>query len=178
MKKCPTCEVALLAEDYAGVKVARCPGCRGVFMAKFRLEMINHQAVRSRDALKAEAKSEFMTDTIKQIRCPGCGGFMAKRPIASRYTPLLMDCCRACDGVWLDGGELAIIQMVYSASTRGMEAQEFKRRVRELEADPERKKQFETALAALPEDLPSATSDRDAYWIGDYLLDLLGTSIQ
>jgi len=61
-----------------------------------------------------------------------------------------LDVCRSCSLVWLDGGELALVQLGYESSAIFAEAQEMKRRMAQLEASPNRKAAFEENLARLP----------------------------
>ena len=154
MKRCPACDQDLVSELYAGAKVERCPACRGVFVVQARLERIKREGVQPAAALKAEAAAEHGSDTRRQNRCPACRGVLEKRPLASRDTTLTVDRCRACPGVWLDGGELALVQLIHAASARGRDVLELQRRMQALEADPERKRRFEKAMAELPEALP------------------------
>jgi Zn-finger nucleic acid-binding protein len=75
---------------------------------------------------------------------------MRKQPIELPVLELHSDVCRSCALVWLDGGELALLQLGYQATSKFMDAQEFKRRMEKLEADPELKAQFEERLSRLP----------------------------
>jgi Zn-finger nucleic acid-binding protein len=169
MKTCPACKTYLKTEDYEGTKVWRCPDCRGVFIAKYKLDIVRHQRHRDRETLKAEAKADFKSDTKQTIRCPRCRAIMEKRPIASRYSTLTLDSCKSCEGIWLDGGELALAQLVYEASTTGTESLEFQRRMKELLESPERKAKFDAAMAALRENVPGDHSWHSA----DILLELI-----
>ncbi|MFH0953919.1 MAG: zf-TFIIB domain-containing protein [Verrucomicrobiota bacterium] len=154
MKRCPSCGAGLGREDYEGVEVFRCPDCRGVLLPRYRLDLIRHRRHRSPEDLKAQAVAEFRSDTKREVRCPRCGALMAKRPFASRYMPLSIDVCRACDYVWLDAGELELLQLLYEASASGHEVVEMQKRMRELQCTPERKARFEAALAQLSEEGP------------------------
>ena len=176
MKSCPACRTKLTSEDYEGARIWRCPECRGVFLSKSKLELIRHQRIRNGETLKAEARAEFQSDTIRTISCPGCGATMEKRRMPSRWITVTLDCCKACDGIWLDGGELAVAQLVFEASIRGTESLEFQRRMKELCESPERKAQFEAAVAALSERTPWKES-LDEGWCWHDLLDgvLFGT---
>lgn len=142
-------------EEYEGVPIWRCSACGGAFLSGAKLQTIRHGRARTADQLKAEATAEFVGDTRKVLRCPSCGGHMDKRPISSRYSTMTYDNCRTCRSVWLDAGELAVLQLVYEATNRGTESLEFQKRMEELEQSPERKAQFEEAMSRLPEDLPS-----------------------
>ena len=79
---------------------------------------------------------------------------MKKTSVDLPIIELEIDECRHCEYVWLDGGELALLQLGYQATSKFIDAQEFKRRMEELEASPERKAQFEKRLAKLSRRLP------------------------
>lgn len=160
MKHCPGCDAELVKEAYEGVAVWRCAKCRGALLPKYKLEMIRHQREREPDALKREAAAEFTGDTQRMIRCPRCGAHMEKRPLAGPYARLTMDYCHSCTCVWLDGGELAIAQLIFEDSGRGRDSLERKHRMAELDADPERRARFEADLARMPEELPGETRDQ------------------
>ena len=66
--------------------------------------------------------------------------------------PLLnidLDICPGCSLAWLDGGELALLQLVYEASTKFLNAKELKKRLQELDASPKRKAEYEARLSKL-----------------------------
>lgn len=169
MKTCPTCSEKLARLEYEGTIIWRCTKCGGVFVARSHLDIIRHRRIHDTETLKAEARNEFRSDTKRKKQCPGCFSVMEKRPIASCYTTMKMDCCKSCKGIWLDGGELAVAQLVFEASTRGRESLAFQKRMKELLESPERKAQFDAAMAKLPEDLPGDQREQNA----DILLELI-----
>jgi len=173
MKTCPKCRCGLRLEDYEQTNIARCEQCRGVFLPPYKLEIISHRRERSEHELKIEAKTDYRADTLEALRCPGCGRRMVKNPLASRYTTLAVDVCKHCHGLWLDGGELALAQLVFQASTQGRESAEFQRRMATLESDPDRRRQFEDAMAKLPESLPGAREETLAAGLDELLWTLL-----
>lgn len=75
---------------------------------------------------------------------------MSKHPLTTRQLALSIDRCDKCEGVWLDPGELSIAQLVFEASTWGLESKAFQERMAALESDPERLQRFQTAMASLP----------------------------
>jgi len=54
-----------------------------------------------------------------RMECIRCGGAMEKRPEAG----VLLDHCRACDAVWLDGGELEALAAGAAKSAERLEAE-------------------------------------------------------
>ena len=150
MRKCPVCSVDLVPTDYEGFRVMQCTGCGGHLVPLQRFQSIKRVNRKSPDELKAEASSQFSASSLKTLRCPRCHMAMRKKRADLPVLDLQTDVCRRCELVWLDGGELALLQMGYQATSKFIDAQEFKRRMHELEASPERKARFEDALAKLP----------------------------
>ena len=107
---------------------------------------------KSKDDLKKEAESQFSGSTTDRLKCPRCRRPMLKQSSNLPVIELHTDVCHSCELVWLDGGELALLQLGYQATSKFLDTQEFKRRMEELEASPERKAQFEKNLAALPKE--------------------------
>lgn len=150
-RNCPVCNVLLEPEDYEGLRVLRCPDCRGHLVDLSRYESIQRIPERSLAKLEIEAKEGFAGDTPHPLRCPRCHLAMHKRPLNIPGFDLHMDLCRPCSLVWLDGGELALAQLARQATPAFRDAQEMKRRAAERDADPERKAAFDEAVAKLPE---------------------------
>lgn len=159
MSMCPNCVRPLKHTTYEGFHVLRCGQCKGVLLPQEQLLRIGHKHEKNADTLKREAHEEFKGDNRKLIRCPKCQAAMEKRPLSTRYTVLNYDLCRSCGNVWLDGGELALMQLLFEHSIQGEEGVEFQKRMKELELSPERQARFEAALAKLPTEEPETDPD-------------------
>jgi len=136
---------------YQGFPVFRCDQCCGYLVSRQRMESLKHLWRRPLEQLKQEVLSETQEDAEMPVRCPICRARMSKhwvKPPASFH----LDSCQACHVVWLDGGELARLQLAQRASWQGCEAAELQRRWREM--SPQRRAEFERNLARLPESLP------------------------
>jgi len=151
MRLCPKCEVALTSVSYEGFRILQCPECKGYLVPLDRLESIKRAPRTPQEQLKEEARTEFKGDASAPVRCPRCHGPMEKTPLDVPMLTLQSDRCASCRLVWLDGGELALLQLAYEMSQQFLNAEDMKQRLRELEASPERKAQFEANLAQLPE---------------------------
>ena len=162
---CPGCAVPLVRENYESSWVFRCPACRGTLLSTSRLERIERDPGRNPALLKTEARAEHWTDTGPAIPCPRCRATMAKRPLTRGAATFYMDYCQACDLVWLDGGELALAQLVYETSSAGREARALQQRALEAQLSPERMARFEQALARLPDDAPSEGPAEAVDWM-------------
>lgn len=102
---CPRCGVELVDGDVQGVAVSRCPDCEGIWF--------DQQGFVAAKELADPAVAWLEIDLWKDQRrfglgarrdpCPQCGRDMA----ALRYgdTPVEVDVCLACRGIWLDEGE-------------------------------------------------------------------------
>ena len=151
MRNCPICSSPLIRVQYEGVTVLRCDKCRGHLVDLARAESIKRITGKSPKELKDEATADFHGSNPGKIKCPRCHMPMGKQPVTLPGLAMETDFCRACSLVWFDGGELALAQLGYEATPGFADAQEMKRRMAELEANPARKAAFEKNLAELPE---------------------------
>jgi len=150
MKRCPVCSVDLAPVEYEGFKVMQCPVCKGHLVNSQRLDSIKRVDRKPRHELESDATEEFKGSTRDRVRCPTCKKLMRKQAIPLPVVDLNADVCTGCSLVWLDGGELALVQLAHEATSGFVNAQDLKRRVHELESSPVRKALFENNLARLP----------------------------
>ena len=129
MKKCPICNVDLLATDYEGFRVMSCGDCGGHLVSLQRFGCIKRVNKKTQVELKGEATSQFKGSTECDIKCPRCHALMGKEVAALPYVEVHTDVCRHCDLVWLDGGELAMLQLGHEASTKFMDSTDIKPKV-------------------------------------------------
>ncbi len=149
MKQCPRCRIDLVRFEYEDFQIENCPNCRGHLIKQRRLDGIKRSKKLTTEELKVEAKREFKASSPEKIRCPRCHVPMEKERADSPIS-IYLDRCAACNVLWLDGGELALVQLAYEAGQKSLDAAEMKRRMEDLEASPERKKEFEENLDKLP----------------------------
>lgn len=149
-RNCPVCNVPLQPEAYEGLLIQRCPQCQGHLLEQTRFEALQRIPQKTLAELEAEARAGFAGDTPALVRCPRCHVTMLKWPLSVPGFDLHLDLCLDCQLVWLDGGELAMAQLVYQASPKFRDTQELQRRAAALDADPERKAAFDEAVAKLP----------------------------
>ena len=146
--KCPSCAGQLVRTTYEGLPVFRCDACFGYLMGQKRIDGIKRSRGKSVEQLKQETLSEIGEDTKTIVRCPRCRMKM-KKQLLSEPVSLHVDWCKQCDLVWLDGGELARMQLGHEMTPQSRDAAEMQRRHKEM--DPERRREFEENLAKLPE---------------------------
>lgn len=168
-RRCPACSVPLVREDYESSWVMRCPSCRGALVSRQRLDAIKRDPERSSTLLKQEARAEHGGDNEALVGCPRCHAIMEKKILTRGAAVLHLDYCPPCDLYWLDGGELALVQLLFETSAKGQEARELQRRALAASLSPERQARFQEALARLPDDLPSGNEGMG----GDFLFTVL-----
>lgn len=109
--KCPRCKSVALKEDRLREAAITyhawaCPTCKGLWLSReelVRAEMEEQPAlVEFRQLLGKEKQAE-------PLACPECQGTLDKMT-SHRDPHVTMDLCRKCEKVWLDGGELKVIQ--------------------------------------------------------------------
>lgn len=109
---CPRCHVPLQkSREEAGeesIEALRCPECTGHWVqidALHALEQVVDVRLIEWHRLPGEETQG------KILFCPRCPGQKAMDKVVSRRDQrVVMDHCLACDGVWLDYGELEAIQ--------------------------------------------------------------------
>jgi Zn-finger nucleic acid-binding protein len=106
---CPVCQVALETALIEGEDVRYCRHCRGFLCAADAFGRI----VAKRRALHGpheQIADPFDTEELKRaLRCPGCERRMETHPYFGGGNAVV-DTCESCRCIWLDAGELAIIE--------------------------------------------------------------------
>jgi Zn-finger nucleic acid-binding protein len=108
-RSCPVCRVPLVLASAEGRTVAYCETCRGLLADREGFVDI----VRARRAKRAgppQAQQPINPVELKrQLHCPACDGVMDVHPY---YGPgnAVIDTCGRCGLIWLDHGELGIIE--------------------------------------------------------------------
>lgn len=86
-------------------------GCGGVWFDAAQLIKVNaEQRARPQRAVNVRQAAGFKPDAIRTRRCPHCADIVLHRRLYSLGSGVEMDCCPRCDGIWLDHGELEVIQ--------------------------------------------------------------------
>ncbi|MCX7006724.1 MAG: zf-TFIIB domain-containing protein [Kiritimatiellaeota bacterium] len=175
MKNCPHCHIPLTPMDYTGFNVLHCDQCKGYLVDVSRLETIKRLARKEQAELKAEVRAEYQGDTPAPVKCPKCHLPMQKKPVQLPGLMLQLDECKECALLWLDGGEIALVQLEPRTLPIYSDMQDMKRRSAALETDPERKAAFERNLAKLPDEADPFEDDLYANnygWAAELVLDL------
>ncbi len=118
--KCPYNQVELVKEIWeADVEVDVCPKCHGIWLDPGELERIQQtqeidysqelQAALNEDALAYNHERQLQEEAIA---CPSCGARMTKEEHGFNQW-IVIDICPSCHGIWLDPGELELLEMYY-----------------------------------------------------------------
>ena len=102
--RCPKCRADMEQVNYEGTEVDRCTICEGIWFDAGEIELLkNKQAAAAIDI--GDAKTGKQSNTIDRYQCPRCGGAMV-RVVDPAQTHIWYETCGACNGSYLDAGEL------------------------------------------------------------------------
>jgi Zn-finger nucleic acid-binding protein len=103
------------------VTVDACPRCAGVFFDEGEINRIrldgNDRMAEVEEAIRPaeDFTIDYRTMSEKPRACPGCGSSMDK--IRYLYnSPVMLDSCPKCAGVWVEDGELRHMRDVLEGS--------------------------------------------------------------
>ena len=110
--ECPKCKSAMLPVEFGtDIKVARCIGCRGLYCERDVLEQMREEWLVDTVLDTGSAVEGAKYNDIEGIPCPGCNTIM-DRMQDEEQGHIMLDVCGACDGVFLDAGELTDIKNI------------------------------------------------------------------
>jgi Zn-finger nucleic acid-binding protein len=106
---CPVCRRALQTAIIEGQGVGYCTNCRGILSAMDEFaEFVERR--RAKHALSDHAPVPFDPEELKRLlHCPTCHQPMDCHLYAGGGT-VVVDTCELCNLIWLDAGELALIE--------------------------------------------------------------------
>jgi Zn-finger nucleic acid-binding protein len=106
---CPVCGVPLKSAEIEGQTVCYCERCRG-FLTQF--DAFGHIVCRrrSRYALQDNPAEGFDPVELQRVlSCPNCHEHMEAHPYFGGGNAVV-DSCESCQLIWLDAGELVLIE--------------------------------------------------------------------
>ena len=115
--KCPVCKIVMQHYVYEGTEIHHCLNCYGHWLAKEALQ--NSVAVRQvlfdqeesiRLARSMPGRSVSDGERDRLMACPSCHQDILARRYADD-SPITLNRCSACQGIWLDHLELEHVQM-------------------------------------------------------------------
>jgi len=142
MRKCPVCGEVLVRLEYEGTMVQWCPECKGHLIDISTVERIKRTEHLSTEELLEQAEQSAKPNSEHTLKCPRCYIDMKKRTESFPDLEVMVDYCNGCKLIWLDGGELALLQLGYESDYKAFEARRMKETVEECEADPERQAEY------------------------------------
>lgn len=152
MRKCPVCGEQLVRVEYEGANAMTCPECHGYLIGTSSAEQIKRSEVKSPQELKNEATDQFHTNSEVELKCPRCRLSMKKVHESLPGVELTLDHCKSCSLIWLDGGELALLQLGYEGTNKATEARRIKDVSEDFESDPDRQAEFQHDLSKCKKD--------------------------
>ena len=110
--QCPKCDSAMEILNYGPeITVHRCLGCRGLFCKRKTLEMIKSEWLADSVLDSGDPKTGRELDKKRGIDCPECGTLMDSVS-DQKQVHITIESCPACDGLFLDTGELTDLKRV------------------------------------------------------------------
>ena len=143
---CPKCERQLESARYAVANVKICGGCKGVLLEKRRVGTLVRRVNKNIKELVSEAILDSAEDSADPIRCPKCRNRMTKS--LDKKLAFHTDECSNCDRVWLDGGELARMQLEFETKDQVRELNAMRKRLESM--TPAERKEYEDRIANMP----------------------------
>ncbi len=117
-RTCPVCDIPLMRLQYEGLALFKCGKCSGHLVESQRMETIKHKRDVDSEGLMKEVREESGDDSVGLLRCPRCRREMEKEELPAP-ADFHLDRCESCELIWLDGGELAKVQLFYENSPAG-----------------------------------------------------------
>jgi len=121
-RTCPDCNVLMSQRSFFGVLLDTCEHCAGIFFDEGEISRIREQAGdRALDELDNMIQPEpgHVDPTTHATRhCPACASEMRR----FRYlysSPVFLDTCDACGGVWVENGELQQMSEYIQSAKQG-----------------------------------------------------------
>ncbi len=127
--KCPACRTELTEAFYEGVRIKKCPTCRGKLVAIDDLEKIfarreltfpdwlKQKALTYREALLDPGTKPPVLKEKPPAICPECGLQFTIRPFSYHYLMPVYK-CYPCQLIWFEDQELEILQILIEDRSR------------------------------------------------------------
>lgn len=119
--KCPACEATLRALAFADKEIDLCDYCGGVWCDEGELVPVVHELIREgripENSKKPNDKHRQDEDPdAERKECPRC--LAETESFNYAYdSNIFLNRCKACSGIWLDGGELREVALFIKKSS-------------------------------------------------------------
>ena len=107
--QCPSCGRELEAASIEGHLVKTCPNCRGILARRRAFAIIVEKRRVARQGTDPFPRPLPEGEQGRRLPCPVCGRLMDTHPYLGPGA-VVVDTCGDCCLIWLDPGELAIIE--------------------------------------------------------------------
>ncbi len=131
---------------YLQNKLFECEKCRGHLVEQFRMNKIQRRINKDLLGLVHEIVAVDSRDAGQDLRCPRCRNRMDKKLLRGGLS-FHVDECRNCKFVWLDGGELAEIQLDYENNAQTSELNRMRERIATMTR--QEREEYEARIASL-----------------------------
>ncbi len=107
--QCPRCTAELQNRVEAGITVEDCPSCTGMWFDGDELTEYLGQHLPQLEHVDPKLRQKaLMKENVSAIACPRCSSVLDRIHYAYA-SPIELDECGGCGGVWIDAGELNAI---------------------------------------------------------------------
>ena len=103
-RRCPVDKSGMLKIKIEDIFIDYCPICRGLWFDNGELTALLSKSV-NREELTGSSEQNPRYNTFTKY-CPDCSRKLSREICANN---LLLDLCESCHGIWLDGGEFAVL---------------------------------------------------------------------
>ncbi len=118
--KCPVDGNDLVQQTYeAGIEVDKCPACGGIWLDEQELQRIEDSTendyqdeIGKLPDLAGQAYAMAFARSKPPVNCPRCDREMERREHGS-CSQVMIDICPSCRGVWLDQGEIELLEIFF-----------------------------------------------------------------
>lgn len=137
---CPACRAPMAQENFASARVDVCGACAGIWFDRGALAHVDHAKKGAGPALKRALAVPLAAPCTPGVRtCPGCAVTLVGE-IQDAYPAVHLDRCPGCDGIFLDGGELALLRTRPLTAVEAGKAKRRRARRRRLRAEEEKRR--------------------------------------
>lgn len=117
MYKCPRCSADLKTIFYEGVEIETCTVCEGEWLDAGELREIVQTVERRFSRAEIQRLDRLNRKLFKtmgpgaeRLACPKCKGVKLRPFNYACSSGIILDKCPRCGGIWLDRGELELVQ--------------------------------------------------------------------
>lgn len=117
MYKCPRCTADLKTIRYEGTEIETCPVCEGEWLDADELaqiiQRVEHTFSREEMGTLDRARQRVFRVTHggqERLNCPKCPDQKLTPFNYASTSGIILDKCPTCGGIWLDRGELEMVQ--------------------------------------------------------------------